>query len=304
MAATGPPRRGPFMKRAAISQPREAPLPSIGDKWQKADMKALLPIAALGLAACNPSPVASDADNAAIEAKKATQVMVANPQPGKLESKTGLLSWEVSWPAEVSAYPPLVAMIRGPAEKDKAEYEKSAREDREEREKSGFPWNGAYEYSVGVEVAGDTPRLLSLARSHYEFSGGAHPNHGTDAILWDREGWREIKVAELFSEGEKAFADLFTKSFCDALDAQRRENRGNEPLGDADDPFEKCPAFDELAIIPTGEKGKPMTTLLFHADPYVAGPYAEGDYDIELPVSAAMIAALKPEYRASFAAEP
>ena len=39
------------------------------------------------------------------------------------------------------------------------------------------------------------------------------------------------------------------------------------------------------------------------ADPYVAGSYAEGRYEIRLPVTAAFVAALKPEYRASFEAQ-
>ena len=95
---------------------------------------------------------------------------------------------------------------------------------------------------------------------------------------------------------------LFARTFCRALDEQRREKRGPENFSDgADDPFTKCPGFDELRIIPTGEPGKPLTAILIHADPYVAGPYVEGDYDIELPVTEKLLAALKPEYRGSFA---
>ncbi len=46
-----------------------------------------------------------------------------------------------------------------------------------------------------------------------------------------------------------------------------------------------------------------MDEITFHADPYVAGPYAEGDYDIALPVTQAVIEALKPAYRSSFEAQ-
>ena len=34
--------------------------------------------------------------------------------------------------------------------------------------------------------------------------------------------------------------------------------------------------------------------------PYEAGPYAEGDYEVTLPVTQAVLAAVKPEYRAAF----
>ena len=34
--------------------------------------------------------------------------------------------------------------------------------------------------------------------------------------------------------------------------------------------------------------------------PYAAGPYAEGSYDITLPVTPAVLKAVKPEFRAAF----
>jgi hypothetical protein len=37
------------------------------------------------------------------------------------------------------------------------------------------------------------------------------------------------------------------------------------------------------------------------AAPYVAGSYAEGPYEITLPVTPAVLAAVKPEYKAAFA---
>ena len=36
--------------------------------------------------------------------------------------------------------------------------------------------------------------------------------------------------------------------------------------------------------------------------PYEAGPYVEGGYEVTLPVTAEVLAVVKPEYRASFAA--
>jgi len=36
-------------------------------------------------------------------------------------------------------------------------------------------------------------------------------------------------------------------------------------------------------------------------DPYAAGPYAEGGYEVTLPVTPAVLRAVKPEYRALFA---
>ena len=47
--------------------------------------------------------------------------------------------------------------------------------------------------------------------------------------------------------------------------------------------------------------GKAFDRIGILVAPYEAGPYAEGDYEITLPVTDAVIAAVKPEYRPSFA---
>jgi hypothetical protein len=266
-------------------------------------MKAPLLAAACALAAtaCNADQTApANAVQPAVEAPLAA----SQGKPVELKSETPLLNWEVSWPEEVNAIPALEKSIRDPAEKALAELTKQARENKAEREKQGFDFNG-YEYSVSVEVAGQTPRLLSLTRDWMDYAGGAHPNHGTDAILWDKDANTSIALVALLGGGAAAFEPLYRDAFCKALNAERATKReGLDAVSDPDDPFSLCPKFRELQIVPKGpEQGGPMTVLLFHADPYVAGPHVEGDYDIELPVSAAFIAALKPEYRSSFAAK-
>jgi hypothetical protein len=40
------------------------------------------------------------------------------------------------------------------------------------------------------------------------------------------------------------------------------------------------------------------------ADPYVAGAYAEGAYEIALPLTATMLTRLRPEYGQSFEPQP
>lgn len=223
---------------------------------------------------------------------------------GQLNFKNNLLAWHVGWPAEVSAIPALLASIRDPAVKNKRELLKTAASDKAERGKQGYPFN-AYDSSVEIATVGSTPRLLSLTEDVSEFTGGAHPNHGTSAILWDRRLNKEIAFYSLFSSGAASFTTLLHKTYCTALDKERAKRRGPEEQAagsPADDPFNQCPKFfSELALIPQGKTGKPFTTVTIHADPYVAGPYVEGDYDVVLPVNSALVAALKPQYRASFA---
>lgn len=226
------------------------------------------------------------------------------PKAVSMDEKTGLLHWHLAYPAEVAAIPALAARIRAAALKEKAELLSDARTDRAERKQGGWPFN-AYESSTDYRVAGNAPRLLSLSADWYSFTGGAHPNHGTSGLIWDRQARAPVAVNALFVQGAEALRPLFAKAFCKALDKERAKRREGEPIdGGTDDPFNACPKFSEIGIIPETKRhpGR-LDTLLFHADPYVAGPYAEGDYDVELPVTAAVIAALKPEYRASFAAQ-
>ncbi|MEO6198412.1 MAG: DUF4163 domain-containing protein [Sphingomicrobium sp.] len=244
-------------------------------------MRTLLLAAAIGLAA-----IAAPAQPGA--------------KAGELKFKNSLLEWDVSWPAEVSAIPALLASIRDPALKVKRDLLKTAAADRIDRKKQGFPFF-AYSSSSEVALAGDSGRLLSLTEEVSEFTGGAHPNSGMVAILWDRNRSRKVNVASLFRAGDPALQTLLRKNYCAALTKERRKRRGAEgAVAGADDPFNQCPKFGELALVPEGKAGKPFAAIMVHADPYVAGPYVEGDYDIDLPVTAALVAALKPQYRASF----
>jgi hypothetical protein len=220
-----------------------------------------------------------------------------------MDEKTDLLEFHLAWPSEVAAIPQLASKIRTAAMSHKAELLKSAAEDQAYRAKNAFPFH-PYEYSDEFNVEADTPRLLSLGESWFEYTGGAHPMHGTKGLLWDRSAGREIGFVDLFTGGAAAIERLFRPSYCTALDEVRAEKRGPaEELSAKDDPFSQCPKFTDLAVIPSGNAGQPMREIAFHADPYVAGPYAEGDYDITLPVTADGIAALKPAYRSSFEAQ-
>jgi hypothetical protein len=299
MAKMIPPRRRPFMNRTGDSQPapsRET-LPTTLVQWHKSGMRKLLLIAAFLGTACSAqvdSNSANQADvNAAAPAKAAAAVAT--------DDKTDLLTFHLGWPAEVSAIPALFETIRAPVLEHKAELLKNAADDKAERATNDYPFN-AYEYSSDFKVAGATGQFLSLYDEWFEFTGGAHPNHGTTALLWDKKSGKVVKFADMFSGGLAQLNALFGKAYCSALDAERAKKREGMEKGAADDPFEICPKFDELVIIPkAGSNGATFGKVWFHADPYVAGPYAEGDYDVELPMSAAAIAALKPEYRSSFA---
>lgn len=289
------------MNRTVRSQPHEGGFQRIGINGTFAPMNIRILIACIAVSACNAAAPANDAANAT---SLATAAPAAPAKPYADEGSDPLLSWSLSYPADVAAIPALADPIRAEFAKQKVKALADAKEQQSLMAKDGFEMS-AYEQNEAYDVVGKTPALLSVQGDWMTFSGGAHPMHGTSAILWDYAAGKKIAIGDLVEGGATAFEKLFAPAYCKALDAERKEKREGEDLNtDASDPFNQCPKFAELSIIPMGSAtGGPMTKFLFHADPYVAGPYVEGDYDVELPVTSAFIAALKPAYRASFTAK-
>jgi hypothetical protein len=261
-------------------------------------MLKAIPFILLLLSGCGSRVAPEDPGRAAPHTASA-----AAAQPVKIDEKTELLDFHLAWPSEVSAIPQLAAKIRAAAVTHKEELLKSAAADKAYRANNDFPFH-PYEYSDEFTVEADTSRLLSLGESWFEYTGGAHPMHGTRARLWDRSAGREIAFTDLFTGGAAALDRLFKTAYCAALDKDRAQKRGPaETASRPDDPFNECPKFADLALIPSGTPEQRMNEITFHADPYLAGPYAEGDYDVVLPVTEQVIAALKPAYRSSFKAQ-
>jgi hypothetical protein len=67
----------------------------------------------------------------------------------------------------------------------------------------------------------------------------------------------------------------------------------------------QCPALSELtlALADRDSNGR-FDHVEVIADPYVAGSYAEGAYTVTLPLTATMLARLRPEFRTNFEPQP
>jgi hypothetical protein len=219
-----------------------------------------------------------------------------NAKPFKTELKSKWLDFEYGWSSEANAIPALVARFTADLKKQRASLTTQAQKDAADRKKRGFPFN-AYQQVTSITTEGETPRLLSLRNDTYAFTGGAHGNSGTKAILWDRKLSKQIDFSTLFRNGS-GYLTALRGPYCKALNAERKKRRQGEQLGGE---FDQCPAFSVLTFMPADPKHKGrFNQVLIVADPYVAGPYVEGSYEISLPVNAALTAKLKPEYRGSF----
>lgn len=207
-----------------------------------------------------------------------------------------LLDFEYSWPQAIASQTKLVAELNSDLSKNYDEALKNARENKAmvDENHGTFTQNM---YARAWTLAGEAPRFLSLVANTDTFGGGAHPNHDSSALLWDRGDQRQVPFADLFASADD-LAGAIRSQYCKLLDAERASRRGGEVL---DGDFAKCPEFSELTIFPADTDGNGrFDTINLIADPYVAGPYSEGDYDILVRVGPSLIAALKPEYRGDF----
>lgn len=223
----------------------------------------------------------------------------AEARPIKIERDNKALEFTYEWSREAAAVPALDRRFRAEAAKAyrealaiSAEEQKIAREQKRD-------FHPQF-YSKQWTTAGQSQRLLSLQYQLGTFTGGAHPNSSYGALLWERRLTQPIAIGALFLRAD-AFAGLTRIAYCKALNDERRKRRQGEELQGE---FSQCPKYAELAISPVDkDKDGRFDEIAFVASPYTAGPYAEGEYDLVLPVTRQLIAAIKPIYRGSFEAQ-
>ena len=251
-------------------------------------------LALLLLQACAPSGPQEEARGTDETAAQAGAVV--------LDEEGGALNYHYSWPAEAVAIPALHAQLQADAEALKHEALTAAQHDQEGRAEAGFPFH-PHELTKSWKVEGEGKRLLAFRGEFYEFTGGAHGLSGFQAILWDKANNRAIEALDLFADKPQATA-LLEQAFCPALNAERAERRGGAvpPPSGPDDWMNGCPALAEQVLIPGAVRDGAFTALHVLIGPYTAGPYAEGTYEIALPLTPALVGLVRPEYAQEVAA--
>ena len=263
----------------------------------------LMAAATVGLAACGDragDPAPRDQGPAAASTASGDDAPAADSgAAGATDGGTGgekteianeLFEFSFEIPAEAAAIPALAAALR-------AELETQAREARRDAAASDFPYH-AYAYDKSWERVADLPDWLSLSATIYTFSGGAHGMTVFDSLVWDKRADAPLDPIAMFVD-KAALNAAIKQPFCAELDRQRAEKRG-EPIASGVGEFNKCLDPADSTIILGSSNGRKFDRIGVLITPYDAGPYAEGAYEVTLPVTDAVIAAIKPRFRPAF----
>ncbi len=263
------------------------------------------PALGLWLAGCSsPEEVArgTGASSAAVATPPVPPTPPA-PAPGEVAFTDNASQGEATrefayaWPAQVSAIPALTQ--RFTAERDRLLAEQKADWQVSLKEFEGQDCvsciNRSFEKTW--QVVADLPRFLSLSASFYFYTGGAHGNGAYDALVWDREAGAALDPKAMF-RSPAALQEALGAPWCRALKAERQKRLGADY---SDDGIFPCPPIEDLTVLVGSSDRTSFDRIGLLAAPYVAGSYAEGSYEVTLPVTPAVLAAVRPEYRAAFA---
>ncbi len=235
-------------------------------------------------------------DRAKREAEKAASAKADNFKDNEKSGKAER-DFSYSWPKQVSAIPGLAKLIGEKRDEALSAQKKEWKESVDEFGTDECTSCVTRDFSTEWKVITDLSRFLSLSSGSYVYGGGAHGNSFTDSLIWDRKAEASINTITLF-KSTSALWSAAGDDYCKALDKVRAKRRG-EPVQDGGFGSE-CPGLEELTLMAGSSNGKTFDRLGLIADPYVAGPYVEGSYEVTLPVSKSILDAVKPEYREYF----
>lgn len=211
-------------------------------------------------------------------------------------------AFSVVYPKSVEQSPALAEALRAEWSAALARIEGAARGRQAERAAAaGEPHRLSYE--AGWRIDADLPEIIAASGTISHYGGGAHGGIEYRAILIDPRRGRQIALADLFQPGffETDMLGFRLRgvrrvqaAFCRALTAAVRARRG-DPVAQA-----RCPAVEAQPVTLLCGAGGRIDRMRALLNPYVAGSWAEGPYEIDFPVDAAMMAAIKRRFRPAF----
>lgn len=220
-------------------------------------------------------------------------------------------TFDITLDPALSAWPQLEERLTSEAETERNAFLATADSDYRawQAEDSEWDWR-PYEAEIAWSVAWSNDTTVSLLGTFYEYTGGAHPNHGVSSLLWDVGTASVVSLEDLFTDaspGAPAMRALREAVLADLM-AQKRERLGEMFDEAAEREFwldglaADSDAFATFTLAPSTEAGH-AGGLIIHYGPYEVGSYAEGDYNVLVP-QAVFAPWLDADRAALFAGEP
>jgi hypothetical protein len=144
------------------------------------------------------------------------------------------------------------------------------------------PWSSERSYTQEALIAG---RYASVIRGEFSYTGGAHPNHGSDTLLWDKQTGKMISIRPFFTEladGGPAMTAIRNAVVADLKIEKKKRDNDNPDMSLVDALEPKLLTIGAIALTPSTAAGK-SSGLTFLYPPYAVGSYAEGDYTAFVP---------------------
>ena len=224
-------------------------------------------------------------------------IVAAQAAASDVKEANDLIDFAYAYPVDAARIPALARWL----EKDRATKRDAlvadARRDRAIAEKEGFPFH-VHSHIERWQRITSTPRFLSLSSEIETYMGGAHGMQAFDTLIWDRNRAARRKPLDLFTSPE-AFDRATKDDLCAGIERAKKA-RGIVWSREPGTPFADCPVPSAQTVWLGSSDGRYLDRLTIAIGPYEIGPYAEGSYKINLPMSAALVNALKPEYQRDF----
>ena len=209
----------------------------------------------------------------------------APPKP-VISTKTKAVEISVAFDDTIKVRTELAANILGEgkrwAERERREADREW-QNSPELFRGGQRWTLERDYAV-VSVVAD--RYVSILRTDYTYTGGAHPNTTLETVLWDEQAKKRISIRPFFndlSDNSRAMVEI-QNAVISSLTTEKKD-RGTYDPGDNEWFKNLQPSLFKIGAVvlePSSEAGK-SSGLTFHYSPYAVGAYAEGAYTAFVP---------------------
>ena len=217
---------------------------------------------------------------------------------GEIKEETEQYLFSYAWPKAAANQTKLIAFLKEDADQMLRQLSKEASQDWESAK--GGDWTPRqHSASLTWKVVAETQRFLSLSGHLATYSGGAHGMYGVESLVWDKQADDGMDAKLLFQSPTRLETALGA-ALCNKLNAEREKRRGMKVDPNSSDTFDNCPGLDEATVLVGSSNREKLDRLAIYFGPYVAGAYAEGDYELDFPVTAAVLDAVKPEFASGF----